>query len=660
MPRATRVKNKQPAPVQITAEQILREAKERQEAEIKPPRQKITDAEELAEYRLRKRKYYEDEIRKNRNIISKWTKYAAWEESQLDFARARSVYERAIDVEYRNQTLWLKYAEMEMRHKFINHARNVWDRAVTLLPRVDQLWYKYAHMEEILGNIPGARQVFERWMEWQPDDHAWTSFMKLEMRYNEIDRARTVMERYVACHNTVRAWLKLAKFEEKLMERERARQAYEHAVESIGDSCNDEELFVSFAKFEERCKEVERARMIYKYALDHIPKHLAQELYKTYTSFEKMHGDRAGIEDVIISKRRFQYEEEIKQNSHNYDVWFDYARLEESLENNDERVREVYERAIANTPPATEKRFWYRYIYLWINYALFEELEARDIERTREVYRACVKIIPHKVFSFSKIWLNYAYFEVRQKNLQAARQILGHAIGIAPKDKIFLGYKELEWQLGSVDRCRKIFEKYLAWAPANCQAWAKYAAMETDLREVERARALYELAINQPLLDMPEVLWKSYIDFEIAEQDYEHARQLFERLLDRSKHVKVWISYAQFESGPANAVERAREVFGRADTYFQKNEDMKEERVMLLEKWLEMETKADDKSALDSIQSKMPKKIKKKRPLMEADGTQAGWEEYYDYIFPDGGSQRPNLKILEMAHKWKKQKVEGN
>jgi hypothetical protein len=39
----------------------------------------------------------------------------------------------------------------------------------------------------------------------------------------------------------------------------------------------------------------------------------------------------------------------------------------------------VYERAIANVPPAAEKRYWQRYIYLWIKYALFEELEAGEL-----------------------------------------------------------------------------------------------------------------------------------------------------------------------------------------------------------------------------------------------------------------------------------------
>lgn len=56
----------------------------------------------------------------------------------------------------------------------------------------------------------------------------------------------------------------------------------------------------------------ERVRVIYKYALDRIPKHQAQELFKYYTMFEKKFGDRRGIEDVIVSKRRFQYEEEVK------------------------------------------------------------------------------------------------------------------------------------------------------------------------------------------------------------------------------------------------------------------------------------------------------------------------------------------------------------
>jgi crooked neck len=151
---------------------------------------------------------------------------------------------------------------------------------------------------------------------------------------------------------------------------------------------------------------------------------------------------------VVIGKRRVRYEEEIEANSKNYDVWFDYARLEE--DNGDvDRVRDVYERAIAQVPPAEEKRYWRRYIYLWINYALYEELETQDYSRTRQIYSECIKLIPHKKFTFAKIWLMYAQFEVRRLDVTSARKILGRAIGMCPKDRLFKGYIELEMQVSA-------------------------------------------------------------------------------------------------------------------------------------------------------------------------------------------------------------------
>uniref|UniRef100_A0A183BNQ8 TPR_REGION domain-containing protein n=1 Tax=Globodera pallida TaxID=36090 RepID=A0A183BNQ8_GLOPA len=163
--KAEKVKNKTAATVQITAEQLLREAKERELESIPPPpKVRITDPEELAENHRKRRKEFEDNIRKNRMQIANWVKYAKWEESIGELQRARSVFERGLDMNHRSITIWLQYAEMEMRNKQVNHARNIWDRAVTILPRATQFWLKYSYMEELIGNIPGARQVFERWM----------------------------------------------------------------------------------------------------------------------------------------------------------------------------------------------------------------------------------------------------------------------------------------------------------------------------------------------------------------------------------------------------------------------------------------------------------------------------------------------------------------
>ena len=58
-------------------------------------------------------------------------------------------------------------------------------------------------------------------------------------------------------------------------------------------------------------------------------------------------------------RRCGRYEEQIKQEPSNYDVWFDYVRLEEQA-GDAARVRDVYERAIAQVPPLQEKRLWRR------------------------------------------------------------------------------------------------------------------------------------------------------------------------------------------------------------------------------------------------------------------------------------------------------------
>ena len=122
-----------------------------------------------------------------------------------------------------------------------------------------------------------------------------------------------------------------------------------------------------------------------------MPRSKSANLYAAYTRFEKQHGTRTSLESTVLGKRRIQYEEELSHDGRNYDVWFDFARLEEGAykqlreegstseeeEESISRVREVYERAVAQVPPGGQKRHWRRYIFLWLYYALFEEMETK-------------------------------------------------------------------------------------------------------------------------------------------------------------------------------------------------------------------------------------------------------------------------------------------
>lgn len=134
---------------------------------------------------------------------------------------------------------------------------------------------------------------------------------------------------------------------------------------------------------------------------------------------------------------------------------------------------------------------------------------------------------------------------------------------------------------------------------------------------------------------LPSVL-QAYIDFEISERERTRARILYERMLDRTKHVKVWLSFATFEAQPLGSdeaddeadgegggrrggqgeqgeasgsgggdegegderasvrAERARAVYTRAFKSIRENQpDGKEEAQMVLEAWRDFEAGLD-------------------------------------------------------------------
>lgn len=123
----------------------------------------------------------------------------------------------------------------------------------------------------------------------------------------------------------------------------------------------------------------------------------------------------------------------------------------------------------------------------------------------------------------------------------------------------------------------------------------------------------------------------------------------------------MWISFGNFEytaldnGEPDDRMQAARKVFSRAYTILQRRgESGKEERVVLLEASRDFERTNGDAEGLANVEGKMPRAVKKRRRAVdEVTGEESGWEEYYDYIFPDDEAERPNFKLLAIAHQWK-------
>ncbi|CCD26043.2 Clf1p NDAI_0G02660 [Naumovozyma dairenensis CBS 421] len=693
-------------PDQISAESILKDIyAKRTQLKIKStttPKVDILDLEELKEFQRRKRTEFETYLKRNRLDMGQWIRYGQFEIEQHDWKRARSVYERALLVDSSYIPLWIRYIDNELKNKFINHARNLLNRAITILPRVDKLWYKYLFVEESLQNWDIVRALFRKWCLLEPKSNAWDSFIQFEIRQENWENVRDVFSQYVLVHPQIDTWLQWVKFETVHGDIDTIRSVYSLALDTLisfedrntsSPVLHDDiiDLIISFANWEATQLELERVRALYNISLDKWPEE--KKLQDGLVDFEKKHGNTSTMEESIIGKRKREYETYLLKNPQDYDTWWLYFDLLQDNFPHDILIH-AYDKFLVGftqfkPKDGTKTIKWQRYIYLWIRYLIFLELETDDIEKCRTYYKMLInEVIPNKNFTFGKIWILYSEFEIRHNGLTEARKILGRSIGMVPKDKLFMKYIEIEMNLKEFDRVRKLYEKYLQFNPGNLNTWISYIELEASLGDDERVRALYNIILeednknfisnflpNESRLQM----MKKFIDFETEEQEYDNARELYEKYLKLSDYSpEIWISFAmyqnstptkeqlqdirerleneeengsdeeqeiEFEISEVNK-ENARSVFEKAIEFYKTQHDTKR-RILMLEAFQGYEETYGTEETKERLLKRMPQVVKKR--IIEDDTE----KEVIDYIFPDDVKLNKNAsKFLELAKKW--------
>lgn len=671
---------------QITADDILKDINKRQKLK-NTAKVDILDLEELKEYQRRKRTEYESVLKVKRLDIGQWMRYAQFEIEQHDIRRARSIFERALQINSSYVPLWIRYIDSEVKSKNINHARNILNRATTVLPRIEKFWFKYVMIEESLNNIPIVRSLFVRWCSLEPSINAWDAFVAFEIRHKEYENVRKIYSRYVMVHPTLDTWQKWIDFETKHGNTQTVRYVYSLALDTVStfDATPEEDivkLIRSFALWEANKHELERASALFKIASSRWPH--CTELENSRVEFEKMFGHSTSVEESILAKRRRGYEKQLKENPRDYDTWWLYLDLIQQYFPLD--LIDALEKSVSGNEPIEEIKSlqWKRYIYLWIRYLLHLELHEDDVDGTRNLYLKLINgVIPHKKFTFSKIWLMYSQFELRQENLNAARKILGQSLGICPKSKTYKKYIELEIELKEFDRVRKLYEHYLNFQPENVNIWISYAELEENLGDEERSRGIYEIALSDEVgLSNTDKfsLFNRYITFEVDAEEYAKARMLYQRFLLSSNYAAaVWINWAIFESSvptESHLIQKknrelesdeeeelefeitddnrknSRGVFENALTYFKGNKD-KESRKSVLKAYENYESIHGSAESLQRIKARLPEVVKRKKIEGNVE------KEYLDYIFPDDKpvTNTSNSKILALAKKWKEDRT---
>lgn len=699
--------------LQITSEQILDDAYNQRAGKLSRPEQTIQDLDELRSYQQTKRKEYEQQLNKNRLNFGQWMRYAKWEaDHNHDYARARSIFERALQVNVEHVPFWVHYIRFELSHRNVNHARNVLDRAVTILPRVDKLWFMYVQTEESLKNYTAVRNVFDRWISWNPEPPAWDAYISFESRYEEFENAEAIFQRYINAFPNSATWLSWIEFEMGIVPTNptKIRNVFESAVDTIvSKSATDKtpvederfsDIVYKWASWEIQMGENERANAIFKLILDKasqvkLSKEVRDLLYQRYGEFSKENSVVDDIEGSILLKRKLKYQRELESDREDYDAWWSLLNIIEN-ENNPNELRQTYELAIANIPKDTVKSLrWRRYIMVYVRYALWEELIQNEPESAKTIWERAIAVVPHSKFTFGKLWINLAEFYIRHNEkanvLSDVRKQLGRAIGTTskggPKRSLFRYYIEFERNLGELDRVRKLYEKWLETSLASdvsqytsVEVLLEYINFEKGLQENERCEALFELGLQiledetlDKRLSPQEIVWMSFVSFYKDDtMEYDKARQLYRRLLDVNGKPQVWISFALFESAVLSEeqlqrfleleadtefeftvtlshIEASRKIFKEADKKL-RDKGSNQDRFVLLEAWKKYEDSYGDSESLAVVEKKLPTIVKKRRLVGESA------EEYIDYVFPpepEKADTKPDLsKFLANAKKW--------
>ncbi|KAH8394154.1 hypothetical protein KR200_000028 [Drosophila serrata] len=66
---------------------------------------------------------------------------------------------------------------------------------------------------------------------------------------------------------------------------------------------------------------------------------------------------------------------------------------------------------------------------------------------------------------------------------------------MCPRDKLVLGYIDLEIQLRKFERCRLLYEQFLEFGPENCITWMKFAELENFQDNTERSSTAVAAAL---------------------------------------------------------------------------------------------------------------------------------------------------------------------
>lgn len=144
--------------------------------------------------------------------------------------------------------------------------------------------------------------------------------------------------------------------------------------------------------------------------------------------------------------------------------------------------------------------------------------QSGDIAGAEAVFQKALKRPQYK--KSKKVWMAYHQFKLRSGDEDAAKAQLARSMQSLSRHKhveVIYRYAMAEFDFGSVDRGRVVFEDLLTNYPKRSDLWHLYVDKEVKLGNVIQARQLFERMISaKASARNMKAVFKKYLAFEIS------------------------------------------------------------------------------------------------------------------------------------------------
>lgn len=380
-------------------------------------------------------------------------------------------------------------------------------------------------------------------------------------------------------------WNTLARWFVLKGEFERAREVYEEGMRKVGTVRDFTMIFDAYAEFEESiiantmnngeasAEQEEVAAFLPAMDLDLDFSDLALDL--KIARLERLMDRRPFLVNDVL----------LRQNPNNVAEWL--KRVELCKASGDEkRVVETYNEAFTTVNP---RRAAGNLHDLWVGFAKWYESKG-DLDAARGVFEKAIKVPFRKADDLADVWIKWAELELDHGDVKRALDILGratappakHNLGVRYEDdsvppqvrlfksiKLWSFYVDLEESTGTLESTRAVYDRIIDLKVATPQTVINYAAFLEDNKYFEDAYRVYERGIEAFRYPIAFEIWNIYLAKFVKHygaSKLERARELFEQALEDvpEKFAKVlYLSYAKLEEDYGLA-KHAMRIYDRA------------------------------------------------------------------------------------------------